>query len=78
MTQLVVGGEHDFGNGWSGEKAISTARRRKKPTRTSATSSQPAPRTQAGPGQHPAITFEIGDDGVARPIGFNTDLLRAG
>ncbi len=73
VQQLVFGGEHHFGNGWTiaGDFNYTTAKevnpyqRYFQSTGASAT---------AGDGEDPAITFALDDVGLARPIGFNTDL----
>ncbi len=73
VQQLVVGGEHDFGGGWSvtGNLNYTTAKELNPYQRyfqsTGAT-------TTAGAGQAPAITFDLDEKGLARPVGFNTAL----
>jgi TonB-dependent receptor len=73
VHQLVIGGEHDFGNDWTVKADLNwTTARETNPYQryfqsTGVTANAPA----GGP---PAITLAIDGDGLARPIGFNTAL----
>lgn len=73
VHQFVVGGERMFGDAWTitGNLNYTTAKEENPYQRyfqsTGVTST-------AAAGQDPAITFELNGAGLARPIGFNTDL----
>jgi TonB-dependent receptor len=74
VHQLVVGGEHDFGNGWDVTADLNwTTAKEKNPYQRYFQSTGATPGTVPD-GAAPAITFALDGDGLARPIGFNTAL----
>ncbi|UIJ46291.1 TonB-dependent receptor [Sphingomonas cannabina] len=73
VQQLVLGGEHHFGDEWTVAAGLNyTTAKELNPYQRYFQSTGAS--TDAGAGQDPGITFALDDQGLARPIGFNTAL----
>jgi TonB-dependent receptor len=74
VHQLVIGGEHDFGNDWTVAADLNwTTAKEVNPYQRYFQSTGATP-TSVPNGAAPAITFALDGNGLAWPIGFNTAL----